>query len=634
MFVFIKYLSLYFISFALMGCGSMVMDESSDSSNDFVSALQIIGSPNAVDLQSAVQGALQKPRQWQRKRQNSGPLDPDQVRVWLFSSLASQAHLMKLGADPSTGIRMWENYLNLNRISFVRISSASEIDNAKTSGVLILPSTVIMSEFEKQAVAKWRERGGSVLSTWLTAAYTTSGESAGFSFMRDVLDVEVAGNTEDEVEDTYMVLKGDNPISNSAAGLRVWLERVPNQYPLRLIGKHEAAYIMSWSRTVGAEKPAGLIAFNERRMSPSVTSRSITLGYPEQNWLRSDTQHISAIIRGALSWLFREPHAYVSSWPSPFGSAILFAIQAAEPLGQNEIDMGADYRKLGGLATYYLLGSNIHVAAPSVKKILAQGHEVGFHGDVFESFDKQPESKQLERFVNMRKQFESANIKIQEPFSFSTPMNGYDSTTRRLLVEQNFGSYLSFMELTESTLPFIDSKNSDGYAKTVVIPRTLISPEEITMELGPEDGMKSFLKSLDMSTKMGGVSVINLPSENLIPPEERKRLMDFFSDAKGEVWLASAREISQWWGLREGVSAILERDPQGYTLTASVSKSISSENSIGIWINLPRLDAKVQISGPKGLSALQPVLIKDKFRALVTLKNLPAGQSTWSIVFN
>lgn len=60
--------------------------------------------------------------------------------------------------------------------------------------------------------------------------------------MCEVLDVQVVGDTQGEKDETYMVVHGDSPVSHRLeAGTRVWLERVPNQLPLRLVGKQEAA---------------------------------------------------------------------------------------------------------------------------------------------------------------------------------------------------------------------------------------------------------------------------------------------------------------------------------------------------------------------------------------------------------
>ncbi|MDZ4055422.1 MAG: hypothetical protein U1D69_00385, partial [Polynucleobacter sp.] len=283
---------------------------------------------------------------------------------------------------------------------------------------------------------------------------------------------------------------------------------------------------------------------------------------------------------------------------------------------------------------YYVLGSNIDKAVPFVEKIAAQGHEIGFYGDIFESFDKQPESQQLERLETMKKQVLKSGLKIQEPFSFSTPMNGYDSTTRRLLEEKDFGNYLSFMELTESALPFVASRNSDGSPRTTVLPRTLTSPEEVIMEFGAEDGMTSYLDSLDMSTKMGGISVVSIPSENLIPPEELRRLFDKFSKLNDQSWFSSARQISHWWSQREGISVLLEPHPQGYSLSTTVTKAISSSNSIGIWINLPRLDSRIQILGLTDTDKSPAVLVKDGFRVVMNLSVPAVGQKKWLIKFD
>ncbi|TXT40284.1 MAG: hypothetical protein FD135_1416 [Comamonadaceae bacterium] len=540
---------------------------------------------------------------------------------------------MKLGADPTTGIRMWESYLQLYRIPFARITSASDIDKATTTGVLILPSTVVMSEAEKQAVQHWRDRGGSVLSTWLTAAYSPTGEPAGYAFMKDVLDVEVKGNTQTEVDDTYMIMHGDTPVSHTLpAGMRVWLERVPHQLPLRLVGKQEAAHVMSWARNFDAQKPAGLMAFNERQMPSGLFSRTVTMGYPEQNWLRSDPRQISAVTHDILAWLFREPKAYIGAWPYPYQSAMLLALQAAEPVGQTEIGIGANYRKMGGLATYYVLGSNIAKALPSVKKIMEQGHEIGFYGDQFEAFSKQPEATQAQRLESMQAQLAQADIKITTPASFATPMDGYDDTTRRLLAAQNFGNYLSFMELNESSLPFIASRSAEGLPQTVVLPRTLAGPEEAA-EQDPEEGLTNFLGALALNTRMGGMSVVRLPSENLLSPEQRKEMFDSMASQREQMWMASAKQISNWWRQREGVSVEFEPHSQGYALTTTVAQAFTASESISIWVNLPRPNTKVILQAQQKTDKVPEVVIKDKWRAAIVFKNPPAGKQTWLVRF-
>jgi hypothetical protein len=199
--------------------------------------------------------------------------------ILLYASIASQSHLMTMGVDPTTSTRIWENYLRDNKMPFTRVTAPEALEAVQKPGVLILPASMVLSDAEKQAVLQWRNRGGAILSTRLTGTHSESGQSLGYGFMRDVLDVEVVGTTENEADDTFMMVHGDSPVSNSlASGTRVWLERVNGALPLRLAGKQMAAKVMSWSRGFEIQKPAGLISYNERRMPSGMHSGTVKLG--------------------------------------------------------------------------------------------------------------------------------------------------------------------------------------------------------------------------------------------------------------------------------------------------------------------------------------------------------------------
>jgi len=621
------------VAFALSACSSW------PQANGVLQNTATILSPDAsaktTKSQSRVIHAASKQKRIQRPvRQKSEPVNPASVRVWLYASLASQAHLMKLGADPTTGIRVWENYFRTHKLPFSRLTNAKEIDQAPTSGILLLPSTVVMSEAEKQAVLQWRNRGGAVLSTWLTAAYAESGESIGFAFMRDVLDVDVVGNTEAEIDDTFMMVHGDTPISHSLlAGTRVWLERVPHQLPLRLVGRQEGAQIMSWSRSFDAKKPAGLIAFNERLMPSGQHSRSITIGYPEQNWLRSDPKQLASVTHDIFSWLMREPQAYVGAWPHPYQGGLLLAIQAAEQVDKLEIELGYTYKKMHGLATYYVLGSNIVKAAPFIKKIKAQGHEIGYFGDQFEGFDGQPETTQSERMDKMQTQLADAGIAVSSPASFSVPMDAYDSTTQRLAAERQFGNFLAFMEVTDSSLPVVANRDASGLAQTIVLPRTLMGPEEAVAEGEPDESLDNFLAGLDLSVRMGGLSVVRIPSQTLLIPAQRQRIFEKMATMRARAWMASAHQIAQWWRDRDGVSAALEPQPKGYLLSVDVTHQAKTSEPLSIWVNLPRLNSRVRLQALKKSDKVPTVINQDAWRAAIILKTPTVGKHTWLLQF-
>lgn len=567
-------------------------------------------------------------------REALGRVDTASVRVWLYASLASQAHLMKLGADPTTGTRMWENYCRANHIPFARITSAMDIEKIPTSGILLLPSTVVMSEAEKLAVMHWRNRGGAILSTWLTGTHSESGESTGLSFMREVLDVEVVGNTEDAIDDTFMIAHGDSPVSHSLlAGTRVWLERVPRQLPLRLVGRQEGAQIMSWSRIYDSQKPGGVLAFNEREMPSGELSRTVTLGYPEQNWLRSDPRMLGALTGDIFSWLNRQPQAYVGAWPFPYQGGFLLAVQAAEQVAEMEVDMGKTFQKMGGRATYYVHGANAVKAAATIKQVKAQGHEIGYFGDSFEGFSGQPEATQVQRMDRMQKVMGDAGIGVSSPPSFSAPLDSYDATTQRLAIERKFGNYLAFMDVSDSSLPFVANRDANGLAQTIVLPRTLIGPEEATEEGDPEEGLNNLLGGLDLSVRMGGLSVMRIPSQTLLTPAQRKRVFGKIESLRERMWMASAQQIAQWWRNREHVSVALVSHPQGYLLTATVAHPVTASEPISIWVTLPRSNSRMRLKAMHKGEKLPAVITADPWRAAIVLKAPAAGSFAWLLQF-
>jgi hypothetical protein len=555
------------------------------------------------------------------------------VQVWLYVSPASQAHLMQLGVDPTTGTRIWENYLRASNMSFARLTNPMDLNRLANPGVLILASALVLSDTEKQAVLQWRNRGGAILSTWMTGTHSASGESLGYGFMRDVLDVEVVGSTQDEVDDTFMMVHGDNPVAHGlAAGTRVWLERVPGQLPLRLIGKQETAQIMSWSRGFDAKKPAGLISYNERTMPSGLDSRTVTLGYPEQNWQRSDPKQLTVISGDIFAWLLRRPQAYLGAWPFPYKSGLLLALQAAESVTEGEVAIAKTIADMGGQATFYVHGGNSATAVPMIKKVQTLGHEIGYLGDSFEGFKGQPAAKQAERLDAMPKQLGDAGIVVPMPASFAAPLDSYDDTTRRLLQERKFDNYLAFMEVSDSRLPFVTGKSETVIGSTVVLPRTLIGPED-ALEEDPVAGLDNFLGGLDLSVRMGSLSVVRIPAQSLLMPEQRDRIFDRIRSFRESTWIASAKQIAQWWRNRERVVVSLEPSPQGYVLSATVTRAVTVQEPLSIWINLPNRNSRVRLQPLQKGDKLPTVMAADPWRSVLTWRAPMAGKYAWLLKF-
>ena len=95
-------------------------------------------------------------------------------------------------------------------------NNAKEIEKIPNYGVLLLPSVVALSQADRDAIKKFRQRGGSILSTWLTGVHTENGDWVGYDFMENVLGVKVIGNTQDAKDDNFIVVHGDNPVFHTS----------------------------------------------------------------------------------------------------------------------------------------------------------------------------------------------------------------------------------------------------------------------------------------------------------------------------------------------------------------------------------------------------------------------------------
>jgi hypothetical protein len=567
----------------------------------------------------------------------SGTVLPLVPEVLLYVSETTSTFLLSGGLDARVSTRVWEVFLRKYRIPFRVINSVEQLEKTQP-GVLLMPSSVALSDREKQAVAGFRSKGGSVLASWLSGVRDERAAWKGFGFMEEVLNVKVAGNTQEDENDNFMIVHGDNPIVHSlAAGVRVWLERVDELYPLRLEGGYAAANIMDWSRTFVSGKASSVIVFDERKQSSGFLSRSVVLGYPERVWLSADPKSMEAIAHNALMWLLRQPDAYLSAWPSPYGSAFLMAVDVADVFVDADVSFSKMFEAAGGRATYYLLGDIAAKSLEVLNKLMNKGHEFGYLSDRFEGFRNQPVSTQTRRLDAMRKSIADAGIKMPADAGFRPPMESYDKTTEALVRERAFGHFVSFMDATDTRLPFLMQRGSGGgkaESSLVVLPRTQTGPEEWMEEGDPDEGLKFFLEELNLAEQMAGLSFVRVPSQSLMSSEQLEVLFTSLKSRNQRMWLATASQVSQWWLERDAVSARLEVGPSGPVLVVNQTGTKPMTQPAAVWVNLPKSASVLRLANT-GVSKISPkVGSVDAWRASVLLEGLAPGEHRWSVQFD
>jgi hypothetical protein len=557
--------------------------------------------------------------------------------VLVYASPSTQDYFATGGLDAKVNIRIWETFLRKYNITFKVVSSIEQLEGLQ-SGVLLLPSSVALSEREKQAVIGFRAKGGSVMASWLTGVRNEKGEWRGFDFMANVLDTMVVGNTEETEDDTFMMPYGDSPITHHLpAGLRVWLARPKEWYPLRLIGRHPAAQIMDWSRANTSGKPSSTIVFDERAQSSGHLSRSVVLGYPEHLWFSADPKLLEAIAHNSLMWLLRQPAAYKTAWPYPDASSFVMAVEATEVLVDIDLNFAKSMEDAGGRATYYVMSENIAKSAGILKKIQAQGHEVGYFADRYVGFKDQPANVQIKRLDDMRKAFADAGVVIAPDAGFHAPMDSYDKTTEKLLNERAFGSFMAVHDVTDSRLPYIAPIAAEGNPigkPMVVLPRTQNGPEEYMEEGDPEVGLKNFLDEVELTDQMGGLSIVRLPVQTLLTKVQLAEIFKHLKARRDRMWLTTATHAAEWWRERERVNIRLESGAAAPQLTVTIKGEGALKQAAMLWVNLPESGSNLRLV-PRGNYAKSPKIASiDIWRAAVVLEGLAPGEYHWDVYFD
>lgn len=561
---------------------------------------------------------------------------PFRRQVLLYDSATTRRYLNAGGVNSEHRIEAWDSFLKRYRVPFKVVRDVAQIEHS-AAAVLLLPSSIALSDEERQAIVEFRARGGSVLATWATGVRNERGHWVGFGFMKQALDTEVVGSTAGEKSDQFLMPQGDGPISHSlAAGYRIWSERVPEWYPLRLRSKNPAVHVMDWSRNFHDQRETTVAHFEERAFPGGAHSRVVALGLPERLLGSIDAKLFDAIIHDSLGWLLRLPRANTAAWPSGLDSALLFAINAVELFNEADVAFVRQLGEAGVHATIYALGDNAKRSSERLNLLTSRGHELAVMGDRFNGFRGQPLSQQRDRLDAAITKIREAGLNLPEHPGFHAPTESYDRNTETLIRGKGFGHYIALQDISESRTPIVISAapgTSAGAAPIVAFPRSQRGPEDATEEGDVDDGLKSFYAELALSIRMRGLAVIRIPNQGLLPLENLSEVAAEIRKYRDRVWMATASELAAWWLERARLSSHVEGDVERPILTVTVTGSEPLRQAVTVLVHLPDAHSEVELLRDAEPETRFKTFRIDAYRAGVEFKSLAAGTHRWSLRF-
>ena len=553
------------------------------------------------------------------------------VVAGIYISPTTRAYFAAAGMDyVQTIVQPWEAFLQKSDIDVTRIVTSDSLLSTQFD-VLILPSAVALNASEKSNLARLREQGSSVMATWLAGVRNEFGQWVGFDFMRQVLDTSVTGTTAADEEDTFIFPAADTPVSHQLpAGLRIWVERVPDWYPLRLHGKNTALHLMDWSRTYRPGKSSSTMVYDEREGGRP--SRVVVLGLPERLWQSVAINDFNKILTDSLLWLSRRSDAHVATWPKAMGSGVMLAMDLPNLLNEEDLSFFSVAESFNGKANFFILSEHLEVAPEKViERLKETPHEIAWLGDRFEEFKDLPQNKQSRRITTMLKEIARAGFTVNEGAGFHAPMESYDEKTNLILAEKKFTYQITDSGVSENLLPIVAAGTDD----LLLYPRSLVAINNLLNNgLTPEVAASQFAEALRTHFDLGGLTVVPFEQGSTITSAQWKHILQRGFSGNRQPWVAAGKEIADWWKEYQRVSATVDHTVSPAQLTVTIEGEGALQQAVSILVNLPSKAGSFRlVQDEADEKPFSPALNShDQWRQRISLQGGTPGTYRWYLL--
>lgn len=552
---------------------------------------------------------------------------PARVPMYLYTSPTTEHYLRSQGQSYEPMVKLWRAYFKR------RGSTANEVTREQLiagieSGVLILPSAVALDESERDAIARFAGRGGSLLGSGLFGTRDARGQFVGLDFLHSTFQIRTKGFFP-ATDDSFFMPFGDGPVTwPIPAGRRMPLVTEKDAV-LRIASGNVAAVAMDWSRSQPTG-PDAVMSFAE-----SARSRVAYFSFADTAWRHTDD--VILVLDATLGWLRREPQAYKSAWPDGHVAAHLMEMDTEDKF-ESAPNFAKDLESQGFKGTFYCLTSEAIRYPDIVRDLIARGHEIAYHADVHFGFKGASPGEQELRIRFMKQQMQGIlGERSKEATGFRAPTESYDATTEMLLRKHGMLHHAADESASEDRLPFFSTSEYEvGHDKAlVVLPRTQM--DDVTFRKGLKYTIEQvrviLAHDLDLTVRSGAFGLLSVHTQHYVDGGLMHRTMGEYvqkvASYGDRLWVARGDEIASWWRQRDAVH--VDQKWTGKTLQVSL-QTTAAVRGFTVFVTLPEKNAPVHVATmPDGTAVrIKPI---DAYRSALVFDTLPSGTTQASISF-
>jgi hypothetical protein len=503
---------------------------------------------------------------------------------------------------------------------------ATELAAVKEPAVLILPSTVALSDDERAVIRARLAAGWSVLGTWAVGVRDGRGQWSGYDFIEELfgaaVEARVAG-----ADEHFLLPYGETPItSRLSAGKRIYLLPTPEAL-LRVRTKNGAARYGDWMRETsspGALLPG--VAFDERD-----GARRAFLGFIETTWGGAQAD-IDKLLLGTLDWLAGKPLLMKAAWPYPYQAALLIEMDTEDKF-ENSLRFAAQLERYGLRGTFYSVTSEA-ARFPEVLKRLALRHEIAYHADVHDGFAKLAPARQDARLKAMIKQMSQLLPDVKAAGGFRAPLELYDNTTEQLLRANGLRHHAASPDARDDALPGFSGaeKGVPPGQALVVLPRTWLDDMNLLRsgKLKSDATHNMLATSLEDTLNSRGFGLLSIHTQSFYAGGPLERAMPPFlatvARQRERLWAASGEALTRWWRSRAAVRVVTTEEAHGLRIALDAPLPVQKLQLILV----PPGAATPQLEDNDALARLERL---DDFRWAIVLPKLAGGKTQLRVQF-
>lgn len=557
----------------------------------------------------------------QRRRTQLQPALIDDGDAWIYTSQVSQSHLMSKGIDPTTATRMWGNVLRSKGLLVGRITMPEEVDRLNPRGLLVLPQMAHLNPAEREALRRWMQRGGSLLTSHETGTLGQGHQSSPDEFMARALGVAPARGQAVSTDASYLVPVTDfGVLHTQPTGLRIWMERSSKLPFVPLQGDAPLAFQSDWPRTPMANgyPGPGMIMAAERPAKEGKTARIVVLGYAEQSWQRMNPDHFNHLHGDLVDWLLRVPRASLGNWPGTYTSASAVALPTPASANPSLRDFHLELKAAGIAVSCYRMPPP---GAPSDSETPPPCLDANLQWISGNSTQYLQPSKLIN--VNTKTAVKSEFFRAASTWN-ATPHTGTTAPVRYAVVS---------MEGDDTVLPFV-LDSGDERTRWIGMSLSIVGLDKRMEQADKALGFRQYLQQIAYHQRIGGLALVwMLPGDAPNASQRGQLLNQLRRNSSSTDWLTTTADIARWWDLRSDIDVSTHTQDQVTTLAITTPQELSHPLGFPVWVSLPFKGARMSVTGDA--TAPQPRLANtDDRKALLVWDRLPAGTTRWSLRFD